>query len=134
MMFLKKDINILTRKHEIIDDLYIQIANSHDVKNELTRLDYLISCVRGKRVLHIGCCDHLSLIDTKIANGTWLHGIFLQEAASCFGIDIDKDAIMYLTKKKYKNIYVRFFFRNHLFCKRILVHLLLNINRYIFHV
>ncbi|MCB8571923.1 glycosyltransferase [Bilophila wadsworthia] len=105
-MFLKKDINILTRKHEIIDDLYIQIANSHDVKNELTRLDYLISCVRGKRVLHIGCCDHLSLIDTKIANGTWLHGIFLQEAASCFGIDIDKDAIMYLTKKKYKNIYV----------------------------
>ena len=92
-MFLKENIKELTQKNTIIDDLYVQISNSQDIGNGKNRLDYLTECIRGKRLLHIGCCDHRSLIDVKIANGTWLHGIFLQEAAICFGIDIDEDAI-----------------------------------------
>lgn len=104
-MFLKENIKELTQKNTIIDDLYVQISNSQDIGNGKNRLDYLTECIRGKRLLHIGCCDHRSLIDVKIANGTWLHGIFLQEAAICFGIDIDEDAIAYLSEKNYKNLY-----------------------------
>ena len=56
------------------------------------RLNILSEISAGKSVLHVGCCDHISLIGAKIANDTWLHGIVSRVASKCVGVDIDADA------------------------------------------
>ena len=40
------------------------------------RVDFLKELVREKQVLHLGCLDHLPLIDNKISSGQWLHKRF----------------------------------------------------------
>jgi hypothetical protein len=57
------------------------------------RSDILAGICIGKSVLHVGCCDHISLIGAKIANDTWLHGILSRVASDCIGVDIDVDAV-----------------------------------------
>ena len=57
------------------------------------RVELLSELAAGKRILHIGCCDHIPLLQRKMADGTWLHGRLTQAAAYCIGIDIDAAAI-----------------------------------------
>jgi SAM-dependent methyltransferase len=57
------------------------------------RVELLSELAAGKRILHIGCCDHIPLLQRKIADGTWLHGRLTEVAAYCIGIDIDAAAI-----------------------------------------
>jgi hypothetical protein len=38
-----------------------------------THSGLLTKAVEGKKVIHVGCVDHLPLVDKKIANGTWMH-------------------------------------------------------------
>lgn len=47
----------------------------------------------GKRILHIGCLDHVPLIAEKIAAGTWLHQILTKASDTCLGLDIDQSGI-----------------------------------------
>jgi 2-polyprenyl-3-methyl-5-hydroxy-6-metoxy-1,4-benzoquinol methylase len=57
------------------------------------RLELLTGLAAGKRILHIGCCDHIPLLPEKIASGRWLHGKLTGVAAYCVGIDIDAAAV-----------------------------------------
>jgi hypothetical protein len=59
------------------------------------RIELLANLVAGKRVLHIGCCDHHipAIIQNKIAAKTWLHGRLTEVATHCVGIDIDATAV-----------------------------------------
>jgi len=57
------------------------------------RLMYLEGVCRGKRVLHLGCCDHPPLIRQKIAENRWLHGRLTAVAQTCLGLDIDAQAV-----------------------------------------
>ena len=61
-----------------------------------SRLKTIESLVAGKRVLHIGCCDHLPFIDDKLKNGQWMHKIITDATEVCLGIDIDKTALEYV--------------------------------------
>ena len=58
-----------------------------------TREEYLKKIVKGKKVVHIGCIDHLPVIDTKIKTGHWLHNILTDSAEKCVGFDINKEGI-----------------------------------------
>lgn len=58
------------------------------------RNDVLVEACRGKRVLHIGCCDHAPLIAQKIASGDWLHKQISDVASAAVGVDIDGDAVL----------------------------------------
>lgn len=70
------------------------------------RQDILLALAEGRRVLHIGCCDHVPLLKQKLANGTWLHGQLTDRAAKCVGIDIDASSVSQArTISGYKNIY-----------------------------
>jgi hypothetical protein len=60
--------------------------------------------VEGKNVLHIGCADHLELIENKIKNSDWLHGILSESSNVCLGIDTDEKAIGYLKSIGIKNV------------------------------
>lgn len=58
-----------------------------------TREEYLKKAVKGKKVVHIGCIDHLPVLDTKIKTGHWLHNILTENAEKCVGFDINKEGI-----------------------------------------
>jgi hypothetical protein len=57
------------------------------------RNDILIQACAGKKVLHIGCCDHVPLIASKWQQGEWLHGQLTSIAESVLGVDIDGQAV-----------------------------------------
>jgi 2-polyprenyl-3-methyl-5-hydroxy-6-metoxy-1,4-benzoquinol methylase len=57
------------------------------------RLSILSELAASKRVLHIGCCDHIPLLERKILSRSWLHGELTKVAAHCVGIDIDEEAV-----------------------------------------
>lgn len=70
------------------------------------RQDVLLALAKGRRVLHIGCCDHVPLLEQKMANGTWLHGQLSDVAAQCVGIDIDAGAVSRVREiSGYQNIF-----------------------------
>lgn len=50
---------------------------------------------KDKSVIHVGCCDHIGVIDEKIAAGKWLHGILDSECAFVQGIDSNEEATNY---------------------------------------
>jgi hypothetical protein len=61
-----------------------------------SRLDCLMNLTKNKRVLHIGCCDHIPYIMEKIKSKTWLHGLLLENCSFVAGIDINDEAIQYV--------------------------------------
>lgn len=72
------------------ENMTISYANTSDVRY---RSDVLIEMCRGKRVLHIGCCDHVPLIQRKIDDRDWLHGLISEVSEYTVGVDIDEDAV-----------------------------------------
>jgi 2-polyprenyl-3-methyl-5-hydroxy-6-metoxy-1,4-benzoquinol methylase len=63
---------------------------------EQTRTEFILQLCKNKKVLHLGCADHIPLIKSKIQNGQWLHGLLMKVAKECAGIDINKASIEYL--------------------------------------
>lgn len=69
------------------------------------RPDLLTEIIKNKKIIHLGCCDHLCNIETKIRTNQWLHGILSESASRCLGIDIDPEAVELLkTKFGYEDI------------------------------
>ena len=77
------------------------------LKNNIlyTRINTLLDLTKEKTVLHIGCCDHINLIDSKIANNNWLHGELLKVCEKVIGIDIDEEAVNYIKQKGINDVY-----------------------------
>jgi 2-polyprenyl-3-methyl-5-hydroxy-6-metoxy-1,4-benzoquinol methylase len=70
------------------------------------RIELLTELALGKRILHIGCCDHIALMRKKISAGRWLHGKLTEVATYCVGIDIDASAVAEARRlSKLSNIY-----------------------------
>jgi 2-polyprenyl-3-methyl-5-hydroxy-6-metoxy-1,4-benzoquinol methylase len=70
------------------------------------RLDAILGLVKGKSVLHVGCTDHLELIDMKIGHNTLLHQRLSEAASECLGVDIDAAATEHLRARGIENIVV----------------------------
>lgn len=83
----------------------VKVSISKSEKRILSRLEILEEFINGKSVLHIGCCDHIPLIENKIKNGLWLHSRLTEVSEKCLGIDIATDGIDYLKNKlNYDNV------------------------------
>ena len=54
---------------------------------------------KDKNVIHVGCVDHLPVIDEKIQSGRWVHGRITQLAKRCIGFDINAEGIVLLRSK-----------------------------------
>lgn len=80
-------------------------SNGYHMKledNELySRLERIMMLAKGKTVLHVGCCDHLPLIETKIEQHRWLHGLLEEVCTDVVGVDINKDAVDFVNQKKF---------------------------------
>ena len=57
------------------------------------RGDVLVQWVAGRRVLHLGFADHVPLIASRVADGSWLHARLTASATACLGIDINAQAV-----------------------------------------
>lgn len=99
MNYTEKDIEYLLGK---------KFSPRYDMKlvgNKLTgRVDEIVKVCSGKAVLHVGCCDHLSVIDDKRKNHTWLHGILEENCSYLQGLDICEEAVNYCNTNKYSEI------------------------------
>ncbi len=82
---------------------------NYDYKQPIpNRIQLLAGLAKGKRILHLGCLDHLPLIDAKISSRQWLHKELTDAATQCLGIDIDKEAMEYVKEKYgFENILLR---------------------------
>jgi len=71
---------------------------------EVTRIDFLVHLCNQKRIIHVGCTDHISLIDEKIRNNQWLHKLLTDVSSECIGVDINEESINYVHKLGYHNV------------------------------
>lgn len=72
----------------------------------ISREAAITEMIKNKEVIHIGCSDHIQIINQKIRNNTWLHKLISDNAKSCIGIDIDKESIDFIKKESgYQNVY-----------------------------
>jgi len=67
--------------------------SKHD---NISREVVITDMVKGTKVIHIGCSDHIQVINEKIKTNTWLHKLLTDNSEKCIGIDIDKESIEYI--------------------------------------
>lgn len=65
------------------------------------RLTAIIRLTEGKRVLHVGCCDHIPLIEGKRKKQEWLHGLLDASCRLVVGVDIEQEAVDYVNSRRY---------------------------------
>jgi 2-polyprenyl-3-methyl-5-hydroxy-6-metoxy-1,4-benzoquinol methylase len=77
-------------------------ANAHHfriTREEIApRNQLLVHLASGKRVLHVGCADHVELIKQKRANGTYLHDLLAEVATELTGLDTNAAAVSEMTE------------------------------------
>ena len=73
------------------------------LKNNLLydRIEFIKRITKGKSVLHIGCCDHIPLIQSKIENNTWLQKILDDNCSEVVGIDISDESVKYVNENHF---------------------------------
>lgn len=64
-----------------------------------SKFDYVKRELSGKNVIHVGCVDHVGLVEDKIAKNTWMHKCISNVANKCIGIDINQSGIDLLKEK-----------------------------------
>jgi len=86
------------------NNLFVDIGKTrHKI---ISRESAITEMIRDKDVIHIGCSDHIQIIDEKIRNNKWLHKLITDNAKSCIGIDIDAESIKYVKEELgYQNVY-----------------------------
>jgi hypothetical protein len=60
------------------------------------RMNFVENIVRDKSIIHVGCLDHLPMIEEKIRCNRWFHGRLTQVASECLGVDINREGIDFL--------------------------------------
>lgn len=86
------------------NNLEIKISKSED--EIISRFKFIEEICKNKKIIHLGCCDHIPLIESKIQNNTWLHQRIYNVAEKCIGIDINKEALEYLKQNlNYKDVF-----------------------------
>lgn len=99
---MKKTINISSAHKYISGKKFssgLRIVFNNNKIEEESRIDKIRTLVCGKRVIHLGFTDHISLIKTKIENRVWLHGLLEKDCSECFGIDINREAVEFIKKE-----------------------------------
>lgn len=70
----------------------------------MLRPDYLLELFADKKVIHLGCTDHLAIIQSKLSAGNYLHSLITYVAEKCVGIDINREALDFIQSKGIDNV------------------------------
>jgi len=60
---------------------------------------FLLNLLKNKKIIHMGCVDHLELIEDRIKQGDWLHQKITDVAKRNIGIDTNCEGIKLLKEK-----------------------------------
>lgn len=72
----------------------------------ISRERAITDIIKNTAVVHIGCSDHIQVINDKIRNNIWLHKLITDNATNSIGIDIDKESIEFIKNELgYKNVF-----------------------------
>jgi SAM-dependent methyltransferase len=98
LTFDKQDINYLSGK---------EFSSIHPLKmggNSVsqTRLEFLANFLKGKKVVHFGCIDHLPLVEYRRKTKKWLHEEMDKICAAVVGIDIVQEGIDYMNNNGFE--------------------------------
>jgi hypothetical protein len=69
------------------------------------RADRLVELARGRRVLHVGCCDHLPLVRDKMRQGLYLHQNLCKAASHCVGLDTNEEGVALLQELGFPEVF-----------------------------
>lgn len=69
------------------------------------RFERLVELCRDKRVLHVGCCDHLELIREKMTQTVYLHQEICRVASRCVGSDVSVEGIELLQALGFADVF-----------------------------
>jgi hypothetical protein len=61
------------------------------------RNEILVKLVEDKKILHLGCADHINLIEEKRLIGNYLHDLLVDSAELVIGADINREALKKMT-------------------------------------
>ena len=75
----------------------VQLAEAHRPVHP-SRLDFIVSCAAGKRVLDIGCVNHRT---NAFSDADWLHGKIAKAAGYCLGVDVQQEGVKRLQAEGY---------------------------------
>jgi 2-polyprenyl-3-methyl-5-hydroxy-6-metoxy-1,4-benzoquinol methylase len=95
-----------TRAH--LDGSTFSNAHRFDLGNQgraPRRVERLVDLCRNKKVLHVGCCDHLDLIRSKVTQGVYLHQNLCAAARRCVGMDISEPEVALLHELGFPEVY-----------------------------
>jgi len=71
--------------------------------SRINRINYKFNLLENflsqTKAIHLGCCDHIPLIEKKIKKDIWLHGFLTRLCDQCIGIDINHEGIDILRKR-----------------------------------
>lgn len=105
-MKFKKEVENYLSGSDFHNGLIVDFVN--DSKHDIlyARNDLLRDLCKNKKIIHFGCADHLPLIEVKIKHNMWLHKILTESSDLCIGVDINNEAIQFITNKlEYKNVF-----------------------------
>jgi hypothetical protein len=69
------------------------------------RFERLVQLSQGKRVLHVGCCDHLDLIRDKVKQDVYLHQHLCRAASQCVGSDVSIEGVALLRELGFADVF-----------------------------
>jgi hypothetical protein len=67
------------------------------------RMETIEEMVRGKKIIHVGCADHLPLIQEKIKQNKWFHKRLSDCTERCLGIDINPEGVDFMRGLGYRD-------------------------------
>ena len=70
------------------------------------RFERLVQLCAGRRVLHVGCCDHIGLVRDKVSQGVYLHQHLCRVAAHCVGVDTNAQGVALLHELGFPEVYL----------------------------
>ena len=76
-----------------------QGENSH-----LDRISFILKEIEGKNAIHLGCADHIDVIQEKVKNRIWLHQQMVEKASRCLGIDNNQEAITFIKELGFNDV------------------------------
>ena len=85
---------------EEFSSIYQMALKGHS--DNVSRVDLLKLLVKGKRLVHFGCVDHLPLIEQRRRTGMWLHEILSGVCTDLVGVDINEEGVQYMNDQGFE--------------------------------
>lgn len=101
MKYSPKDLTFLTSENFSASQTFPLRGDGWELGERTAVLERMAS---GRDIIHVGCLDHLPLIEQRIKAGTWLHKRLTEVSRTCVGLDIDPEGVELVHRLGFSNV------------------------------